>query len=89
MAEDLPTWELGWLPVFCSGSGGYIAVDCRPGSKELGSVIDHTGEGIDPKKEYDNLNVMFQRIVTVDKGIIFLEDEKWLEMDDKKFRALK
>lgn len=82
-----PRWSPKWLPVFADGGGDFY-------------VIDYSGESTAPVRhfrleemhhpiEYPTLGKLIETLaVAFDRGVFFVDDEGYLEVDDPAFATV-
>lgn len=82
-------WDRAWFPVFANGGGDFYAVVCDDAREDYGSVVHFRIEDSDHPIEFASLESMLQTLATAfDRGVFYVDDNGYLEMDDVKFAAL-
>ncbi|MGD8201294.1 SMI1/KNR4 family protein [Ornithinimicrobium sp. W1679] len=82
-----PRWRVGWLPLFADGGGDFYVVDLGAGAD--GVVRRFRIEESQHPAEFRDLADMVDTLAAaLERGIVFVDGDGHLEMDDHTFAAL-
>ena len=82
-------WNPGWFPVFASGAGDFMLVDCLKGNGTYAPVLEYRIGGLECVVEYDRLTTMFATIAECyESGAYYLVGGS-LEVDEDKFMSIR
>jgi len=81
-------WSAGWLPIFANGAGDFYAADLGPSLAEVPLRHFRIEESEHPI-EFSSLHGLLTTLVEAfDRGVIFVDPDGYLEMDDLVFADL-
>ncbi|MFF1876612.1 SMI1/KNR4 family protein [Leifsonia sp. NPDC058230] len=80
-------WDRGWLPLFANGGGDFYVVDFEP--RSMGEIRHFRIEESENPVEFRSLSNMMETLAAAfDRGVFYVDPDRYLEMDDLRFAAL-
>lgn len=81
--RSLEDWKRHWLPILANGGGDFFAVDLEQGDCKSSQIIAFVRGYPEQEPEYESLLSMINTFLDcVEKNIVFVDDEGYLDMDD-------
>ena len=82
-------WNTAWLPIFANGGGDFYAVVCDDADDNFGRIVHFRIEESDHPIEFASVEMMLKTLIAAfDLGVIYVDADGYLEMDDLQFAEL-